>query len=195
MRTFPERLRVACFSLISRISSRCRPPADVSVCCRGICRTASTSGGFTLLEALIALVIVGVSLGVLFQVVSGSINLSLHGRELFVITAEAQAVFDAVAPRSLPWEELEWSNSTETGEWTLTLHPVILRDAFERTGVTGGQDLFKLVFDYRDLASDRAVRLFAYRREPQDRLRVFLEKNREHVAWDEHDRFAEFLTP
>ena len=195
MRTFPERLRVACFSQISRISSRCRPPADVSVCCRGICRTASTSGGFTLLEALIALVIVGVSLGVLFQVVSGSINLSLHGRELFVITAEAQAVFDAVAPRSLPWEDLEWSNSTETGEWTLTLHPVILRDAFERTGVTGGQDLFKLVFDYRDLASDRAVRLFAYRREPQDRLRVFLEKNREHVAWDEHDRFAEFLTP
>lgn len=190
MRRFPERLRFACFSLISG-----RRPVDAPTHCRGIRRMASTSGGFTLLEALIALVIVGVSLGVLFQVVSGSINLSLHGRELFVITAEAQAVFDAVAPRSLPWEDLEWSNSTETGEWTLTLHPVILRDAFERTGVTGGQDLFKLVFDYRDLASDRAVRLFSYRREPQDRLRVFLEKNREHVVWDEHDRFAEFLTP
>lgn len=151
--------------------------------------------GFTLLEALVALIIVSIALGVLFQVVSGSLNLGFRGREQFVVTAEAMAVFDMVAPQSLVWEELEWSNSTETGEWTMTLHPVIIRDSFERTGIAGGRDLFKLVFEYEDLGTGRKVRLFSYRREEQDRLRVFLEKNKEHVIWDEYDQFAEYITP
>jgi prepilin-type N-terminal cleavage/methylation domain-containing protein len=151
--------------------------------------------GFTLLEALVALTIVGIALGVLFQVVSGSLNLGFRSREQFVITAEAMAVFDMVAPQSPVWEDLEWSNSTELGEWTMTLHPVIMRDSFERTSIVGGRDLFKLVFTYRDLGTGRKVRLFSYRREEQDRLRAFLEENSEHVVWDEYDQFAEYITP
>lgn len=155
----------------------------------------SALAGFTLLEALVALVIVAVALGTLFQVVSGSLNLGFRGREQFVVTTEALALFASVAPQDLVWEELVWANSTDTADWALTLHPVMLRESFAQTDLVPGQDLFKLVFTYHDLATGRTVRLFSYRREPQDQLRIFLEANQEHLVWDEYEQFAEYISP
>ena len=154
-----------------------------------------TATGFSLLEALLALVIVSISLGVLFQIVSGSMRLGFQARENYAAARQAQEIFDAIVPRAPLWEELEWGNSTDDFEWNLEIHPVALRESFEDGLIATGDDLIKLVFLYTDRSTGRPYRFFAYRRVPQDSLRIFLKENKEHVVWDEFDQFKEFITP
>lgn len=151
--------------------------------------------GFSLLEALLALVIVSISLGVLFQIVSGSMRLGFQARENYVAVHQAQEIFAATVPRSPVWEDLVWTNSTDDFEWVLEIHPVALRESFEDGSITAGDDLLKIVFLYTDRSTGRPYRFFAYRRVPQDSLRIFLKENKEHVVWDEFDQFKEFITP
>lgn len=146
-----------------------------------------------MLEALLAMVIVSISLGVLFQVVSGSLQLGFKARASYVAAIQAQAMFQEVVPQDLEWTNLVWSNSTEEFSWTVELHPIALRESFENTDLISADDLIKIVFFYTDLASGKIFRLVAYRRIPQDSLRFFLQENFEHLVWDGYEQFAEYI--
>ncbi len=151
------------------------------------------SSGFSLLEALIALVIVSVSLGVLFQVVSGSLRLSARAVEAFEVRGEARRLFMEVLPEEVRWQDMEWSNSTDDGEWTLEVHPVSLADSLEKTGLSSGRNLFRFDFSYVDARSGRGERLSSYRNIPEDSLPYLLETAGVPLDWTEHDRFMESL--
>lgn len=156
--------------------------------------TQSTNAhGFTLLEALLALVIVSISLGVLFQVVSSSLQLGFKARNNYVAAAQAQAMFRQVIPQDLEWTDLEWANSTEDFSWTVEIHPVVLQESFEDTGLISGDDLMKIVFFYTDLATEKTFRLTSFRRVDQGSLHFFLQENLEHLVWDEYEQFAEYI--
>lgn len=148
-------------------------------------------GGFSLLEVLVALTIVCISLGILFQVVSGSLRLGFKARQHHEVWAEAVETFGRVLPPGFAWQDLAWEGLEETASWTIALHPVALRSAMEAAGVASTRELLKVVFTYRDLPSNKTVRLASYRTVPADSLRDFLRENRDMLVWDEHDRFLE----
>lgn len=149
--------------------------------------------GFSLLEAIIALVIVSVSLGVLFQVVSGSLRLSARAVEAFEVRGEARKLFMEVLPKETNWQEMEWRNSTADGEWALEVHPISLRESLEKMGLSSGRNLFRFDFSYVDARSGRRERISSYRNIPDDSLPYLLETAGVPLDWAEHDRFVEGL--
>lgn len=151
--------------------------------------------GFTLMEALVALVIVSLALGVLFQVVSGSLRLGGSSREAFTFQARARTMFEETLPQRPDWERMAWSNATGDWRWSLEVHPVALRESLERTGLDAGLDLFRFAFRYEDLRTGRTAELSSYRSLPAGSLRLVLERGEARLDWDEHDRFMEALAP
>lgn len=160
---------------------------------RGPARHVDGGSGFSLLEALIALVIVSVSLGVLFQVVSGSLRLSARAVEAFEVRGEARRLFMEALPEDVQWQDMEWGNSTADGEWTLEVHPVSLRESLEKMGLASGRNLFRFDFNYVDTRSGRRERLSSYRNIPEASLPYLLETAGVPLDWAEHDRFMESL--
>ncbi len=160
---------------------------------RGPARQANGGSGFSLLEALIALVIVSVSLGVLFQVVSGSLRLSARAVEAFEVRGEARRLFMEALPEDVQWQDMEWGNSTADGEWTLEVRPVSLRESLEKMGLSSGRNLFRFDFNYVDTRSGRRERLSSYRNIPEASLPYLLETTGVPLDWAEHDRFMESL--
>lgn len=146
--------------------------------------------GFSLLEVLVALTIVCIGLGILFQVVSGSLRLGFRARQHQEIWAAAVKAFEMVLPPGLSWKEMEWEGEDEEFSWRIEVHPVALRPAMEAVGVVSAWELFKIVFIYRDLVSNRTVRIASYRTVAADSLRDFLREHRERLVWDEYDRFS-----
>jgi general secretion pathway protein I len=68
--------------------------------------------GFTLLEVLLAFVILSISLAVVFQIISGSVRNTVHSRQYTEITLIAQSVMDTVG-LDIPLEP----GSEVGGEW------------------------------------------------------------------------------
>lgn len=158
-------------------------------------RKAQAPGGFTLLEALVALVIVSISLGVLFQVVSGSLRLGVRSSEAFAVRQDAWEMFGKVLPETVDWEEMPWGNATRDWEWSLEARPVALADSLQRIGLASGQDLILFVFTYTDEATGRSVSLSSYRRVSPQVLPFILDPRNRNVVWEDHDRFMEMLRP
>lgn len=152
-------------------------------------------GGFTLLEALVALVIVSISLGVLFQVVSGSLRLGVRSGEAFAVRDDAREMFGKVLPETVDWEEMPWGNATRDWEWSLEARPIALRESLQRVGLASGQDLILFEFRYTDEATGRSVSLSSYRRVPSQALLYILDPRNRNLVWDDHDRFMETLRP
>lgn len=149
--------------------------------------------GFSLLEALLALIIVSISLGVLFQIVSGSLQLGFRARDTYIAGSQAHDAFRTAVPDVMAWDKLTWSNSTEDFEWNLAIHPVALRESFEDSSLKSSHDLIKIVFQYTDAATGKTFRFSSFRRIEQDSLRVFLKENADHLVWDEYDQFAGYI--
>jgi general secretion pathway protein I len=147
--------------------------------------------GFSLLEVLVALSIVSISLGILFQVVSGSLRLSFRARQHQAVWVDAMEAFSEVLPSEFDWEKLEREGVDDDSSWTIEIHPVALRSSLEDVGISSVKELFKFVFVYRDLASNKTVRIASYRTVETDSLRDFLEGNRDRLFWDEHEGFSE----
>ena len=152
-------------------------------------------GGFTLLEALVALVIVSISLGVLFQVVSGSLRLGVRASEAFDVREAAREMFVDVLPEQVDWRTHPWGNATEEWEWTLEAHPVALGESLQRAGLNAGRDLVRFVFHYTDRATGRVVSMSSYRRLEPGALPLVLEGGGRSVLWDEHDLFMRAMRP
>lgn len=147
--------------------------------------------GFSLIEVLVALVIVSISLGILFQVVSGSLRLGFRARQHQELWADAMGVFAKVLPAEFDWKNLEWEGLDDDSSWKIEIHPVALRASLQEAGISSAQELFKVVFVYRDLARNKTVRIASYRTVNADSLRAVLEENRDRLFWEEHEVFSE----
>lgn len=144
--------------------------------------------GFSLLEALIALMIVGIALGVLFQVVSGSHRLGRRAMESFELKSHALALFWEVLPEDADWQDLNWHDDVGEFQWTLEVHPVALQDSLKEFGLVAGYSLLRFDFCCTDSRTGRQVRLSTYRKVQEEFLPYVLEKAGVSVLWDEHDR-------
>lgn len=147
--------------------------------------------GFSLLEVLVALTIVCIGLGILFQVVSGSLRLGFKARQHQEIWTAAVKAFERVLPPEIGWPKMELEGEDEAFSWKIEVHPVAMRPAMEAVGIVSARELVKVVFIYRDLVSDRTVRIASYRVVAADSLLDFLRENKEMLVWDEYDRFSE----
>lgn len=150
--------------------------------------------GFSLLEALLALTIVCIGLGCLFQIVSGSLRLGFRARQHQDVWTTAVKAFESALPPGFAWQEIEWEGLDEESSWRIEVHPVALRPAMEAVGIASARELFKIVFVYRDLVSNKTVHIVSYRTEAADALHDFLRENREMLAWDDHGRFIERMS-
>ena len=144
--------------------------------------------GFSLLEALIALVIVSIALGVLFQVVSGSHRLGRRAMETFELRSHAQALFLEALPVDAEWQDLTWHGEDGAFEWVLEVHPVALRESLKAFDLVSGYNLLRFEFRCTDSRTVRLVHLSSYRNVEEEFLPFVLEKAGASVLWDEHDR-------
>lgn len=152
--------------------------------------TGAGQRGFSLMEVLVALVIVGIALGVLFQVVSGSMRLGFKARKHHEVWSDAAEVFERVLPEEPDWERLRWDGMDAGATWRLEVHPVAMKAWLEPLGMSSSRELFKFVLVYRDLTGDRTVRLSSYRSVEAGSLNAVLEVHRDRLVWDELERFA-----
>lgn len=161
----------------------------------GSVRQKDMESGFSLLEALIALVIVSIALGVLFQLVSGSLRLTSRAVEAFEVRTDARELFMEVLPEDVFWQDLEWSDNTADGKWTLSVYPLSLRESLEKRGFSSGLNLFRFEFKYLDVRSGRSERLSSYRIIPDESLPYLLETAGVPLDWAEHDQLMESFRP
>jgi prepilin-type N-terminal cleavage/methylation domain-containing protein len=145
-------------------------------------------GGFTLLEALVALVIVSISLGVLFQVVSGSLRLGVRAQEAFTVREDARKMFLTVLPETVDWEDVYWGNASDDWQWSLEARPVALGESLRLAGLDSGRDLILFVFSFTDAATGRSVSISSYRRMDPTSAAFVLDRRNRNVSWEEHDR-------
>lgn len=87
-------------------------------------RDGGNSRGFTLIEMLVAIFIVGLALTVFLQLLSGSMKLSHKSRQQLDHACYADEVFSRVLSQDIRDESFDWSGETERGRWTLVLNAV-----------------------------------------------------------------------
>ena len=155
--------------------------------------TEAGQRGFSLMEVLVALVIVGIALGVLFQVVSGSMRLGFKARKHHEVWADVAEVFERVLPEEPDWERLRWDGMDARATWRIEVHPVAMKAWLDPLGMSSSRDLFKFVLVYRELTGDRTVRLSSYRTVEAGSLDPVLEVWRDRLAWDELERFEKLV--
>lgn len=83
----------------------------------------SDESGFTLIEVLVALVILGLSVGGVLAAIANGLSLAHRGKGELAASALAQSLLDRVG-RDLPLEDGERSGLAEDGlNWRLTVAP------------------------------------------------------------------------
>ena len=126
--------------------------------------------GFTLLEMMVAVLVVGLTVTVFFQLFGASLKLERRGRSFDEIIVCGQEVFALLKVRDLRQDDFPWSGEDENFSWQLTLEPVEVRPEVEKNDdntpvVRLPSELYRLVFVIRDRHhSGRRLRLVAYRR-------------------------------
>jgi prepilin-type N-terminal cleavage/methylation domain-containing protein len=84
-----------------------------------LCRTRNTTGGFTLLEVIVAMTIVGLGIVTLMEIFSQGLRLGARSTvRTEVITDGRQLMDEFLARRKLP-EGTERGTLAEKGRWTL----------------------------------------------------------------------------
>jgi prepilin-type N-terminal cleavage/methylation domain-containing protein len=128
-------------------------------------------GGFTLMEVLVASIIVGLTLGVLFQVMSSGAKLRLASRDALDTTLAARQIFDGITVEEMSSPDFAWSGEDLGGKWELTLEPIeIPADQLEHGGlpVRLTSALYEVTFRYlRGGSTSSLARLVAL---PTDRI-------------------------
>lgn len=81
-----------------------------------------SEAGFTLLEVLVAVVIVALTVTIFFQLLSSSIRLEIKGREQIDIVLAASQIFDTVMEAAINEPEFDFWEGEEDGiSWDLTI--------------------------------------------------------------------------
>lgn len=87
--------------------------------------------GFTLIEMLVAIFIVGLALTVFLQILSGSMKLSYKSRTLIDYTRQADEVFSALLLQDIKNEQFEWSGNVGQQSWQLYLYALEIKKPIE----------------------------------------------------------------
>ena len=94
-------------------------------------KTARDQRGFSLIEMLIAVFIVGLALTVFLQLLSGSMRLKSQSSSLLNYTTRADEIFSYLLTRDIKDETFVWQAEAEKGHWRLQLLPVEIRKPVE----------------------------------------------------------------
>lgn len=124
----------------------------------GICqRCRGDQKGFTLVEVLVAFIIVGLSLTVFLQLLSGSMRLSHKSRHLLDQAIHADEVFSQILLQDIRTEDFLWHDEEEDGRWELQLEAIEVVDPeVDKTELTivPVAELYQLVLTFY-VANDR----------------------------------------
>ena len=126
--------------------------------------------GFTLLEMMVAVMIVGLTVTTFFQLFGGSLRLEQRGRGFDEIIVLGRQTFAFLRVRDLRKDDFPWSGEIENFSWSLRLEPVDVKpDVDEVTddetlSLRWTSELYRLVFALQDMRRPgRHLRLVAYR--------------------------------
>lgn len=84
--------------------------------------------GFTLLEMLVAVMVVGLTVTVFFQVLSSSMKLERKGRQLDEVQLVAGQLFEFLLARDVREDDFPWSGELPEFPWELKLSAVEIRE-------------------------------------------------------------------
>jgi len=84
--------------------------------------------GFTLLEMLVAVMVVGLTVTVFFQVLSSSMKLEIKGRRLDEVQLVAGQLFELLLSRDVREDDFPWRGELTESFWELKLLPVDIRE-------------------------------------------------------------------
>ncbi len=126
--------------------------------------------GFTLLEMMVAVVIVGLTVTTFFQLFSSSLRLESKARGFDEIIVAGEQTFDLLLARDLRRDDFPWSGEEENFSWELKLETVEVKPADSDVqtdpalALRWPSELYRLVFTIRDRnRPGRTLRLVTYR--------------------------------
>jgi len=125
--------------------------------------------GFTLLEMMVAVLIVGLTVTTFFQLFGASLRLEQRARGFDEIIVLGRQTFALLLARDLRSDEFPWSGEVENFTWSLSLEPVDVKPdediAADDEALTlrWTSELYRLVFALQDIRRPgRHLNLVAY---------------------------------
>lgn len=132
----------------------------------------SNDAGFTLLEMMVAVVLVGLVVTTFYQLFAGSLRLEIRARGFDEVVVAGRLVFAQLMSRDPRTDEFPWSGEDEKFTWSLELQEIAgpppadaeaLRDD-EEPALRWSSELYAMVFQMQDkLRPGRHLKLMAYR--------------------------------
>ncbi|WP_279615206.1 PulJ/GspJ family protein [Desulfonatronum thioautotrophicum] len=89
---------------------------------------ARRPAGFTLMEVLVAVIIVAMTVTVFFQLLSASMNLERKGRDMVRDILIADRLFGNLQRLDIREPDFPWSGEAGGLSWRLEIHPVEIED-------------------------------------------------------------------
>jgi prepilin-type N-terminal cleavage/methylation domain-containing protein len=134
-------------------------------------RAENKESGFTLLEMMVAVVIVGLTVTTFFQLFGASLRLEQRARGFDEVIVVGRQTFAELNARDLRKDEFPWSGENENFSWELHLQAVDVKPAEPDTNAADEgialrwtSELYRLVFVIQDKnRPGRHLRLVAYR--------------------------------
>jgi len=133
-------------------------------------QVASNDSGFTLLEMMVAVLVVGLTVTTFFQLFGASLRLEQRGRGFDEVIVVGRQTFAELLARDPRQDEFPWSGEIETFSWALRLEAVDVKPdeaevkAAESIALRWTSELYRLVFTIHDKNHPgRHLRLVAYR--------------------------------
>ncbi len=133
-------------------------------------RVSSNNSGFTLLEMMVAVLVVGLTVTTFFQLFGASLRLEQRGRGFDEVIVVGRQTFAELLVRDLRKDEFPWSGEIEAFSWELQLEAVDVKpeaDAEaddEDVALRWTSELYRLVFTIQDKnRPGRHLRLVSYR--------------------------------
>ena len=125
--------------------------------------------GFTLLEMMVAVLIVGLTVTTFFQLFGASLRLEQRARGFDEIIVLGRQTFALLLARDLRSDEFPWSGESENFSWNLRLEPIDVKPEAEATveaeaiTLRWTSELYRLIFSLQDIRRPgRHLKLVAY---------------------------------
>lgn len=125
--------------------------------------------GFTLVEVLVAFIIVGLSLTVFLQLLSGSMQLSFKSRHLLDQAIAADAIFSQILLQDIRIEDFLWHSEQQDKCWDLQLEALDIVDSRvdgDKPIIVPVAELYRLVFTFYAVSGRPIITLNSVRQYP-----------------------------
>ncbi len=133
-------------------------------------RPRTSNSGFTLLEMMVAVLVVGLTVTTFFQLFGASLRLERRGRGFDEVIVIGRQTMAQLLVRDLLKDEFPWSGEIDNFDWSLRLEPIDVKPDVDENGTEEGvslrwtSELYRLVFVIQDKKRPgRHLQLVAYR--------------------------------